>query len=344
MDCNLRRCLLPLTVLLCVLCSGACAAPSQTAISATSAAEAAETATSAPGGTATALRLINPMGPAVIPAVGMASGAVTGDVAVEVTYWKTTDEAIGLLAAGEAQFAVLPVTAAANMRASGIDIAMLAVHEWRAFYLVAASGSPFGGWDSLVGKTVYTPEAKGQTVDVLTRYALAANGIVPDEQVTFVYAPAQEIVALFGEGRIQYAALPEPYVTMVLAAGDGTIVLDYQDYWAKATGSDHGIPIAGLFVTTDFLAEHPNESEAVAQLLAASTEWANANPDAAIEASAAVLPLEAGVVREALTRLGFESVPANAAKDEVLRFLAVVRETYPEGVKAVPDDSFFAGS
>jgi NitT/TauT family transport system substrate-binding protein len=290
----------------------------------------------------TEVRLINPMGPVVIPITGITSGNTKSDLKIDVQYWKTVDEATGLLAGDEVQFAVLPVSTGVNMAASGIDLALLAVHEWKAFYLVGSAGQTFNGWASLVGKTVYTPESKGQTVDVLTRYALSKANIVPDRDVTFAYAPAQEIVALFKEGKLDFAALPEPYVTMAVASGKGKIVLDYQDYWSQISASKHGIPIAGLFVKQQFLAQHPAETRAVAQALATSTQWANANPKAAIQAGAEVLPIAATVMEPALKRLVFDYVPATDAKDEVLTFLKTMQETYPEGVQKIPDERFFA--
>ena len=139
----------------------------------------AQTTTSAENAAMEGVTLINPVGPIVIPAAGLISGAVESSVPITVQYWKTGDEAIGLLSNDTAQFAVLPITTAVNMNAAGLDLALLGVHEWKVFYLVAADGQAFNGWDSLIGKTIYTPESKGQTVDVLTRYALTEAGITP---------------------------------------------------------------------------------------------------------------------------------------------------------------------
>jgi NitT/TauT family transport system substrate-binding protein len=289
--------------------------------------------------------LINPTGPAVIPVAGLDSGKVAlpeGAPAVKIQYWKTVDEAVGLLAGDAVQFAVLPVTMAANLSASGVDLVLLGVHEWKVFYLVAAPGKEFKDWSSLKGQTLYTPEGKGQTVDVLTRYALQKNDIQPDKDVTFAYAPTQEIVALFKEGKVDYAALPEPFVTQALAANPGSqIVLDYQEYWAKETGAQNGLPIAGLFVKRGFAQSHPQATQQVVQALIDSTEWSSANPADAIAASAKALPLPAPVLTKALERIKFAYVDAAGSKSEVLDFLTTIQTTYPEGVKKMPGDSFF---
>lgn len=290
----------------------------------------------------TEVTLINPLGPAVVPVTGIASQRVEGDILIKVQYWKTMDEAIGLLSSGKADFAVLPITTGVNMAASGVDLVLMGVHEWKVFYLVAADSVEFSGWDSLVGKSVYSPEAKGQTVDVLTRFALLVENIQPDEDVTFTYAPAQEIVALFTEGKVDYAALPEPYVTMVLASGKGEIVVDYQDYYSQVNNAQHGIPIAGLFVKREFLEKYPDATQEIALTLLESTQWANDNIDSAVSVSLEVLPIPAEVMKSALQRIKFEYLPAIEVKQEVIDFLQSMQKVYPEGIKEIPDEDFFA--
>lgn len=287
------------------------------------------------------VQLINPLGPVVIPLAGITSGEIETDITINVQYWKSIDEAVGLLADEQTQFAVLPITAGANLAASGLDLVLAGVHEWKVFYLVAAPDAEFEDWNSLIGESVYSPESKGQTVDVLTRYALSKAGIQPDDDVEFVYAPPQEIVALFKEGKIKFAALPEPFVTLALSGTDGRIVLDYQEFWAAESGSEYGIPIAGLFVQRAFLDKYPEIVEIVADALQLSTDWANDNPQKAVLASSEVLPLPVEVMQASLQRILFTYIPAQDCKSIVLDFLTSMQNTYPEGIKAIPGEGFF---
>ena len=286
--------------------------------------------------------LINPLGPLVIPASGITSGQVKGNTLIDVRNWKTVDEVTGLLAGKDTPFAVLPVTMAANFKASGIDLVLLGVHEWKVFYLISSQEATFESWNSLSGKTIYTPEAKGQTVDTLTRFALTKMGIKPDKEVAFVYAPAQEIVALFKEGKVEFAALPEPYVSLALSGNGGKIVLDYQEYWSQESGASDGIPVAGLFVKREFYESHPDVAKEVAQTFANSIQWANSYPDEALRSSSSILTIPNAVMKVALQRMKFEYVPAAQCKQEVLGFLTTMQATYPEGIKAIPSEDFFA--
>lgn len=290
----------------------------------------------------TEVSLINPVGPIVIPIAGIHSGNIKGDTKINLTYWKNNDEAIGLLSSGKAEFAVLPVSMAANLYASGVDLVLLGVHEWKVFYLVAAKDAEFSDWQSLKGKTVYSPVSKGQTVDVLTRYALAREGITPDEEVQFAYAPPQEIVALFKSGKIEYAALPEPYATLATQDTGGKIVLDYQEYWGEATAQKPRIPVAGLFVTRQFLDKYPTTTTSVAELVAQSTDWYIQNVEEALTSSAEVLPIPVPVMKKALERIEFIYIPVSECQNDVQTYLETIQQVYPDAVKKIPDKGFYA--
>jgi len=141
----------------------------------------------------------------------------------------------------------LPVVFGANLYTQGVDVRLVGVYSWRLFYLVTTPDFDYKGIQSLKGQQVYTAQGRGQTADVVLRYLLADNGLEPDKDVTFAYAQPQEIVALFNSGKVKVAAVPEPFVTMMLSKGK--IVMDLQDEWNKATGTKYGIPITGIFVT-----------------------------------------------------------------------------------------------
>lgn len=286
--------------------------------------------------------LINPMGPSVLSISGIKGGYIKGDIDITINYWKNIEEAIALLAGSDSSFAVLPVTAAANIHARGIELVMLGVHEWKAFYLVANDNLPFSDWKSLEGKNIYIAVGRGTTADVLIRYALSNIGINPDQDVNLLYAPPQEIVQLYKAGKVDYAALPEPFATMCIIEDQGSIVVDLQEYWAQISGGEARIPIAGLFVKKDFFEQYPEESAKVAQSLAASTDWAKANIDSALNISKEVLPIPPSIMKVAIERIESYYIPAQECQTEVNLFLETMHNLYPEGLLQVPDERFYA--
>lgn len=288
------------------------------------------------------VNLINPVGPAVIPVIALDKGKVTGEVTPRVRYWKNNDEVVALLSKGDADFAVLPLTQAANLYASQRDLVLLGVHEWKVFYLVGSQNATFDGWKSLKGKSVYTPPSKGQTVDVLMRAAISKEGLKPDEDVKILYAAPAEIVALFQSGKIEYAALPEPYATAAMSSDKGKIVLDFQEFWAQLTGGFQRIPVAGLFVKKAYMDAHPNETKAMEKLLTDSTNWGNQNVDQAIDLSKDLIATTPAIMKSALQRIDFHYVPSREAKPEVDLFLKKMKELYSQGITAVPDAGFYA--
>ncbi len=291
----------------------------------------------------TEVTVLNPIGPLVFPVAGLAGNKVdTGDLKINLQYWKTGDEAIGLLSAKKADFAVLPVVTGANIHASGMKLTLLGVHEWKVFYLIAAPGNKFDSWQDLKGKQVYIPVGKGSTIDLLLNAGLEKNGLKRDIDTKIVAAEPQEIVTLFKSGKVQYAALPEPFVTLAAQGGQGQIVLDFQKYWAELSGGPERMPIAGLFVKSDFMKKHPAETAQVAKALQTSIEWSKANTDQALTISAKTLPIPAPVMKTALTRLDIYWVDSRACQSEVKNFLAQMQKLYPEGLKKLPGAEFYS--
>ncbi|NLT21032.1 MAG: ABC transporter substrate-binding protein [Syntrophomonadaceae bacterium] len=285
--------------------------------------------------------LMNPSGPTVIPLSGIAGGKITGNVPIEIKYWKTTDEAIAALSAEKADFAVLPITTAANIYTNGIKISLLGVHEWKVFYLVAANQAGFDNWQSLKGKEVYVAVGKGTTVDLLLRSALSDAGLVPDQDVKFVYAPPQEIVALFKADKAFFAALPEPFVTLAMADNKARIAVDFQEYWGDLNQSAPRIPIAGLFVKTAYLAANPQATNDIVSQFKDSIEWSNNNIDEALLINQDILPIPAPAMKASLQRTDFYFIPIDKCQSEVETYLQKMQQLYPEGIKTLPDKGFY---
>lgn len=290
---------------------------------------------------AESVTFINPLGPTTIPIAPIMKGVITGNATINVKLWQSSDEAIAMIAANQADFAVLPVTLGAILYSKGIKISLLGVYEWKVFYLVVSNNATFAGWKSLIGKSIYTPEGRGQTVDVLMRYMMSQDGVVPDKDVKIYYLPPQEIVALFRSGKVDYAALPEPFVTMAISGGYGKIALDFQKAWGEEMNLPDRIPIAGLFVMDDFARLHSKTVLDVEQTFERSIEWMNQNVDQALEFSKSYLAIPIPILKASMQRIEFYYVPISKCRTDVETFLSKLNELYPEGMPKVPNEGFY---
>ena len=293
-------------------------------------------------GANTTVTLTNPLGPTVIPISPMLSGIVKGSFPINVKLWRNPDEVLALLMSKNVNFAVLPITSGAIFYTKGIKFSLLGVYEWKVFYLVASKNATFNNWNSLIGKTVYTPNGRGQTVDVLMRYLMTKNGVNPDKDTHILYAPPQEIVTLFKAGKVPFAALPEPFVTMAVSGGNGKIVLDFQKAWGKIMNLADRIPIAGLFVRKKYMIDHPKITKEVEKTFAQSIKWMNENTEKSVKLSTRYLKIPLPTLEESMKRMSFYYVPVFKCKKEVESFLGKMNELYPKGMPKTPDKGFYA--
>ncbi len=290
--------------------------------------------------TAFTITLLNPFGPTILPIAFILDGYTGKDI--QVSFWRTPEQAVAAIKAGEADFYVLPITLGANLYNKGFDLVLLGVHEWKVFYLIARED--IKSLRDLRGKTVYSSHSKGTVVDVLLRYYLEKEGLKPDVDVKIAYAQPNEIVALFKAGKVDFAALPEPFVTMVIASTKAHVVLDFQKKWKELTGLDERIPIAGLFTTKKFLKEVSHAkvlAEYVEASLGFSTELMKRYPGDAAEITSKVTKIPAKILLKSMERMVFYYVPIKRCKEDVKKFLEVLHNRYPKGLPKLPDEGFY---
>ncbi|AFG34424.1 ABC-type nitrate/sulfonate/bicarbonate transport system, periplasmic component [Fervidobacterium pennivorans DSM 9078] len=281
---------------------------------------------------------INPFGPTIFPVAGLISKEVKTDMALDMKFWKTMDEATAYIVSKKVNFAALPVTFGANLYTKGVDVRLVGVYSWRLFYVVASPDFEFKGFQSFKGEKIYTAHGRGQTADVLLRFLLVKNGLEPDRDVTFAYAQPQEIVSLFNSGKIKIAAIPEPFVTMTLSKGK--VIMDLQDEWNKATGFKFGIPITGLFVTGKLI-DYPQTVKLFEKSFKESLSWSYKNVDKAVEITSKQLGIPTNILKASLERSQYNYISAAECRDEVLAYLKKLNELYPDGMPKVPDEKFF---
>jgi len=177
------------------------------------------------------------------------------------------DEISGKLISGELDMAAIPANLAAVLhnKTEG-KIQMAAVNTLGVLYLLD-TGETIQSMQDLAGKTIYAT-GQGSTPEFALNYLLRANGLEPGVDVEVVYKSEHaEVAALMEAGSVEYALLPQPFVTSVLNKGTARVALDFTEEWQKV-GEEGSELVMGAFVVRkefyeqnqqavkDFLAEY----------------------------------------------------------------------------------------
>lgn len=243
---------------------------------------------------------------------------------------------------GSADFAALPMNIAAVLHNKGLEYSLAAVPVAGSLYL-AGSDSSIHDWEDLRGRKVYIM-ARGMTPDILFRYLLSKNGLLPDEDVTLDYSfPTHtDIASAMAAGRVPLGVITEPYLSSVMMKnGDIRPILDLNGEWIKVSGGS--IAETAFMVKTSLLREQPKVVERVLNSYESSSEWVENHPD-----SAAVLLVRHGIIsdiaaaRRAISYTHLVFWRAQDKKEEIDAYLRTLYEMSPEIIGGkMPDEEFY---
>jgi NitT/TauT family transport system substrate-binding protein len=110
--------------------------------------------------------------------------------------------------------------------------------------------------EDLKGKKIGTPQL-GNTQDVAVRYWLQQQGLSTDIKgggdVSIQPQENAQILQAFGQGALDGAWVPEPWVTRLVTEAGGKVLLDESQLWPNGQ-----FIITHLIVRTDFLERYPD--------------------------------------------------------------------------------------
>ena len=220
------------------------------------------------------------------------------------------------------------------------------------------NGSPAGKveeLEGLKGRVVYSI-GRGNVPDLVFRYILKKAGVdyrfadtAKEGTVSLAYvSEGTEFIAGLTTGQMNYGVVSEPAATAALKKVESAErMLDIQELYANATGSENGYPQAALVVKKSFLAAHSGYVADFLSAFKAGAKWAESEPVSALSAikskgSTAVAMLTAEIAKGC--NLGFTS--ANSAKKQLLGFYEALDSVKEDGETPIgnktPDDAFFA--
>ncbi|PHS30863.1 MAG: taurine ABC transporter substrate-binding protein [Alkaliphilus sp.] len=264
---------------------------------------------------------------------------------VEVSYEsvKSPDLMAARMISGEVDIAVVPSNLAIKLYNKEVEFTFAGASVWGVLYIVSTE-EDVSTWEDLKGKEI-NMLGRGLTPDIITRFLMKENGIIPDEDVRFNYvAGGAGLAQLLIAGESNLSILPEPTLTKVLMKQPkARVILDLQEEWAKATGSDAGYPQAVLVISNELIESRPDVVANFLREYEAGIKWLNENPEQAGNYSEELqLGLNAKIVTKSIERSNIMFKNAKDSKEAIMQYYKILHGFSPEVIGGkLPDEGFF---
>ncbi len=301
----------------------------------------------------TAYRVYVPDG---APAIALSKFMYEGYDGAEFTVVPTTANiAIAQrVARGDADFAILPIDAAAKLYVSGVDIVMLSVNTHGNLYVIGDGES--ATLDDFVGKRLGVI-GRGNVPDNAIKMLLGHVNIeytesdksVPGKVALQYVGAGSALSSLFESGQIDYGFLAEPAVTALTKKLGKNIVTDIQSEWENAFGGE--FPQACLVAKRAVIESDKAFADGLLAALKDSDGWAEEHPQEAVQAVNSNLESGEGsslgnLAEGTVKRCNIRTVFATDAKPVCELYfskLTKLQTALGSVIDGVPDDGFYYG-
>jgi len=264
------------------------------------------------------------------------------NVGMEYTVEKTTDALAAKVLSNEADIAIVPSNLAAQLYNKELGYHIAATGSWGSFYLISEKN--IEDISELKGQEI-TTIGKDLTPDMMLRRMLTLKEVTPDEDVTINYLNgATELAPNFIGGKATTISVPEPMLSMIMSKKPDThIILDFNEEWKNAYGSENGYPQSSLIIKKEILENYKAEVDLLLKEYEASIKWGNENPkELGDYAQELELAVNKEVLPEALTRANMKYVPIKESLDDYSKFFNVLFEMQPKTIGGqIPDEGIY---
>lgn len=286
--------------------------------------------------------LAAPADSSLILARAIEAGALGEGMSLRV--WRSPDDLRAAVVSGRSRVFSLPINVAANLRAKGMPVRLVAAVAVGPMSLLTVDPEIKGPAD-LRGKRVQL-YFRGDMPDISFRLLVERAGLNPDSDMAIDYAgSAPETARLFLAGRATTILLNEPNATTTLAAATGAGLparraLILQEAWKAAGGGF--MPLAGVAVTEDAERESPGLAVRLARSLEAAADWVRNRPEEAGRLAERRLGFKAEAAVAALKVANVRVVGARTVRPDVESLLSAVAKRSPALIGGrLPDDGFY---
>ena len=255
---------------------------------------------------------------------------------------------------GEVDIGILPPNVAAKVYTKNNGALVIGAVVGQGMIQVITRDKEIRTLADLKGKTVNVA-GQGATPEYIFRYLLnkhgieiAADGQEPTENTVALdfSIPAAELAPAIISKRIEYAVVPEPFVT-VATSKDSAIVaaIDLQKEYRAVEAAEglENYPMTVVVINSTFAKNHP---EMVRQILAFykdAIDWTNNNATkAGVLVQSHTLGLMAPIAAKVIPRGAYVYQSAQDARGDLEKLFEIFMSFSPEAVGgSLPDDGFY---
>ncbi len=191
----------------------------------------------------------------------------------------------------------------------GVPVRMIASHVSGLTFLM--TDRPVRNFHDLRGQTLVLP-FEGSPIQEVTRFLMEQEGLGWGREIPIEYAPFSATLHRFRQGEIRAAALPEPFVSQLLATGTGQIAFAYADQWNACTKTDSGYPQVGIFVQQQWADEHRSLIRGFTDALERAVIRIIQDPEGVVSETGAQLPFPPDLLKASLGRTRFHMLRGKA--------------------------------
>ncbi len=244
----------------------------------------------------------------------------------------------------DVDFAFLPSTTAALLYNNGFDFRAVSVPLWGTMFLVGSDSSVHSIRD-LKGKSIYQM-GRGVVPDIVMRYILRKNGLVPDKDVkiNYNYPSHVELANAIRAGIVPLGVLTEPQVSLILKSNNNVrSILDITREWNSITGDSVPFAQTMVVVSDSFSVKYPVLVRSFLSDLSANINWINRHADSAayLLVKHKILP-DSAVAASSIPRCNIRYSFAWDKRKQVMNFFNILFDLNKDVLGGkLPDEKFF---
>ncbi|MCP4115031.1 MAG: ABC transporter substrate-binding protein [Desulfobacteraceae bacterium] len=261
--------------------------------------------------------VLAPATPASIPLI-LAVDDLPG---VGVKIFHNHSQAHSLFLRKQAQFLTTGISVGVRFFRQGVPLKIINSHVAGLSFLV--STRPVKGFGELKGEKIWLP-FPGSPLEEVTRFFARSEGLVWQRDIRVGYAMFDSSVKMLQQGRIGFAALPEPFVSLAEAHAGLVVSLDYAALWERYTGSRTTCPQVGTFVNAQWAKAHPELIVRFNQALARAIERCATDPGLGVQRAGHLLRFPGKILDTALGRTRFELLMGQTLKQGVTAYYKTI--------------------